>query len=500
MYQNQEPISAPLTLDDAIARTLKYNLENRLKMMEEALSVGQVDLARMDMLPKLVAAAGYSTRNNDLVTDSMNVSTGQPIVSNAISQDRTRTTTDLAFSWNALDFGVSYHYAHQQADRSLIVKERRRKTVQMLMQQVRHAYWLASGAQVLEGQFEPLLKNVNLALANADRVEKEKLRPPLEILNYRKSMLEIVRQIEGMRDELAQAKPSLAALMNLAPGTPFELVVPVQLAIPKVTMTLAQMEEKSLMQRPELFEADLQERISVAETKKALLRMLPGIEIYAGPHYDSNSYLHNNQWADAGVRVSWNLFSLFSAPKQREAAKMQVEISRVQRLALNMAVLTQTHVALREYAGRTRQYELSQTLFEIDQKILEHTHAAAANDAQSKVNEIRSGVAALMSEYRRYQSYAALQSTYGQLMVSIGENTQPADVLKPIPNETTSAKANESVKEDGKAKTVNEPANNAADTPVVQVLPNPEAPVSEISTPEILAPENPATIDNGVKQ
>ena len=53
IYQNQEPLTAPLTLHDAMARAVKYNLEARLKVMEQALSERQLDLATFDMLPRM---------------------------------------------------------------------------------------------------------------------------------------------------------------------------------------------------------------------------------------------------------------------------------------------------------------------------------------------------------------------------------------------------------------------------------------------------------------
>lgn len=440
MYANQAPVAAGLTLEAAMEQALKNNLEHRLKLMEQALALGQIDLARFEMLPRLLATAGYYTRNNELVTDSMDVDTRQIALGNTTSQEKQRTTADLTFTWNALDFGVSYFQAQQQADRSLIMNERKRKTTHTLMQQLRHAYWLAVGAQALEGRVEPLLIEVDQALRDAERVEAEKLRPPLETLNYRKTMLDLVRQLESIRDELSQAKPRLAALMNLAPGTAFSVVVPERLTLPAFGLTLPEMEEKALLQRPELIEADLQERISVAETKKAIVRLLPGVELFAGPHYDSNRFLHNASWADAGLRVTWNLFNLLTGPRQRELAQTQVEIARMQRLAMNMAVLTQVHVSWRDFNGKMRQYELAQKMYEIDQKIFEHTQAAARNNAESRLNAIRSGASALMTDYRRYQNYAAMQATYGQVIASLGQDPVPsgfADTPSDTPPRTT---------------------------------------------------------------
>ena len=58
MYRDQQPVSGPLTLSDAMARALKYNLDYRLKMMEIALSRGILDISQQDMLPKLMTDAG----------------------------------------------------------------------------------------------------------------------------------------------------------------------------------------------------------------------------------------------------------------------------------------------------------------------------------------------------------------------------------------------------------------------------------------------------------
>lgn len=425
LYKDQEPLQGKLSLEEAMARAVKYNLEYRLRMMEEAVGARQVDIARMDMLPRLTASAGYSWRNNDLVTDSVDVDTRKPTLSNSTSQDRNHGNADLVMVWNVLDFGVSYFQAHQQADRALILAERRRKTIHNLMQQVRQAYWQAVGAQALEQQVAPLLEQVNRALADTDIAAREKLRAPLDLLNYRKGLLDLVRQLEAIRDELGQAKPRLASLINLPLDSTLELEAPDTLAVPSLTAAVPQLERRALLQRPELLEVDLQERIGVNEVKKAMARMMPGLEFAFGPHYDSNSFLHNNTWIEGGMRVSWNLFNLVSGPRQKALAQQQVDVARIQRLALNMAILTQVHVAVRDYDGRKRQYELAQQLFDIDHQINAQTTAGVENNAQSRLNAIRSGASELMANYRRYQNYAGLQSAYAQVMASVGDDPLP---------------------------------------------------------------------------
>ena len=45
MFANQPPLAGPVTLQEALARAIRYNLDHRLKMMEEALAEKQLDLA-----------------------------------------------------------------------------------------------------------------------------------------------------------------------------------------------------------------------------------------------------------------------------------------------------------------------------------------------------------------------------------------------------------------------------------------------------------------------
>jgi outer membrane protein TolC len=53
-----EPVGDLLTLNEAVARGLKYNLDHRSKLLEQAIAVGAYDVSKYDMLPKVLASAG----------------------------------------------------------------------------------------------------------------------------------------------------------------------------------------------------------------------------------------------------------------------------------------------------------------------------------------------------------------------------------------------------------------------------------------------------------
>jgi Outer membrane efflux protein len=125
MYVNQSPISGPVSLEEAIARTLKYNLDYRLKKMESALALGLTDYASYETLPRLLANAGYRTRSTQSGGTSVGILDGVQSLRPSTSEERSHSLAGAEFSWNLLDFGVSYYRARQQSDQFLIAEERR---------------------------------------------------------------------------------------------------------------------------------------------------------------------------------------------------------------------------------------------------------------------------------------------------------------------------------------------------------------------------------------
>ena len=100
--------------------------------MEEAAAAAQLDVAQFDLLPKLTANAGYSTRSNDAFGFGFTPD-GTIATTPTASVERTRTTASVGFAWNVLDFGVSYYRARQLSDQKLIAAERRRRRLRAVL-------------------------------------------------------------------------------------------------------------------------------------------------------------------------------------------------------------------------------------------------------------------------------------------------------------------------------------------------------------------------------
>jgi outer membrane protein TolC len=138
-----EPIVGTLTLNEAIARGLKYNLDRRAKQLEMEIASGQYESALQEMLPRARAQIDRNNRSQELLRRNSN---GTP--SNATT-DRNHTVQDLGVSWSLLEFGVGYYNSKQARERVHIANERRRKLIHTLIQDVSSAYWRAACAQAM---------------------------------------------------------------------------------------------------------------------------------------------------------------------------------------------------------------------------------------------------------------------------------------------------------------------------------------------------------------
>lgn len=432
MYRDQEPVHGSISLEEAMARALKYNLDYRLKLMESALSAGLSDLAGYEMLPSLMASAGYISRNNDSGGNSVNIETGAVSLASSTSQERDRGIASAEFSWNILDLGVGYYRARQQANQYLVAEENRRRVMQTILQDVRSAYWRAVGAQRLSRQADAIDTKVRTALKRSQAAESQGLVPPKEALTYQRLMLDAAALINTRRQELDLAKAELAALMNLPPTAQFTLVEAEERALPTVSADAATLEELALTRRPELRQEEYQARISADEARRQLLTLLPGIGLVVGSHTDSNAYLYNASWVESSAQVSWNLLRLLALPDMLKAQTSQENVDQARRLALSMAVLTQVRVAVGRYALAQQNLAIARDSNAVDQRMLSYARAGAETRTDTGLELIRAEVRALHSGYQRAGAYAAAQAAMSRLNNSIGLDTLPKSSIEQL--------------------------------------------------------------------
>ena len=430
MRKDVAPITGPLTLDEAMARALKYNLDRRVRMMEEALALGQLDASKFDMLPKIMAQAGYAERDKTRFTWSSRYPNGAPSSNNpadsSTTSERARSTADLGFTWSLLDVGLGYYGARQQADRFLIAGEKRRKAMHLLMQDVRTAYWRAASAQLLKADVSKTIALAEEALVDSRKTAVERLKNPLEPLRFQRQLLENLRLLENINQELSSAQIDLAALINAPLGQKIEIATT---DLKNITDEVAQvpvdkLEEVALQNNPDLREQHYNARIAREETRRTLVRLFPNISFNYGTKYDSDRYLLDNQWNEAGLQISFNLMNIFSAGTLMKQAEAGVALADQRRIAAHAAVLAQVHLSRLQVINARSQFERADAIFETDNNIAKVTRARQMAAAQSKLDVVSTETASILSLLRRYQALAQVQVAENRMLATLGLEPQ----------------------------------------------------------------------------
>lgn len=413
--QNIEPLQGPLSLDEAIARALKYNLDRRAKQMELEIASGQLETSLQEMLPKASLQISRATRNvprQTLSSDRLSPS--------GLNSDSNHNVSELEASWGLLDFGLGYYSAKQALDRVQIANERRRKLVHTLIQDVRSAYWRAACAQAMRESVRQTIVDAENALEDSRRIESELVKAPTEALTYQKSLLENLRMLELIEQELAPAFVELATLIN-APRHQSIALAPQWPAMAATLDTpVESLEAIALKNNADLREAMHQTRIARDETRKVLLRMFPTLSFNMGVKYDTDSYLVHQAWNEAGLQLSLNLMNLFTGTAQMKLAEAGVGLSDQRRLVTQMAVVTQVHLGRLNWLNAQKQYQRAERIWSVDSRLATLAGAREKALMRGRLETVNAQAGALLSQFRRYQAVAQVQVAESRLRAVLG--------------------------------------------------------------------------------
>ncbi|MDC1085469.1 TolC family protein [Candidatus Pelagibacter ubique] len=412
-----------IDLYTAIALAIKNNKELKVKLLENALANRQIDKIKFEMLPSLAANAGYSSSNKYKTTTSANISTkdtaGAMGEDYSTSSEKSIANQDIGFTWNALDFGLSYIKAGQSNNRYLISDEAEKKASHNIVREVIRTYWNSLSAEKLIKKYDPLLIKVDAALNDSQKIEELLLIKPMDALLYQKELLDIQRALQTQKQSFIDAKIQLGTLMGLLPNQKFK-IVDTNEPLTILDMTLDGMEEHALIHRPELIENHYEERISVQQTKAGIISLLPGLNFNAAWTSSSNDYLMNKTNFEYGSTLGANLLNVFSYPKIKKINETNLQIIKEQRLALSMAVLSQVHLSNIDYQMALEEYATADRYYDVSKKITAQVKNAQKIARFGNLELIRERASLLVAELRYDIAYTKLQHAIGQIYTSVG--------------------------------------------------------------------------------
>lgn len=421
--------SGELELGQALIRALARNTEYRIRSLELAIATGNRKLANIEMLPNLTAQAGYRSRSNELASSSNSVLSGEASLEPSVSSDKYSHSYSLELGWNMLDFGMQYFRAREFAEQELIAGQERRRVMNEITRDLVHAWSLAVSLNQLKPQVDEVRLAVNDALRQSDIIVKQRLRDPVDVLEYRKALFLVLKRLDRLVSDMEQAQADLARILKLPPGQHYKLASsPVALPeLPQASLDGWQL--LALSQRPEMLAAEYQSRIAKINSRKMWMDFLPSIGATYSANYDSNSYLVNNRWDEFGAGVSWNLMRFAAMPGAYRNAKLAEELAEAKASAQALAVVSQVALAFKSLEHTRYANCISQGLVDVDDRRLVLMQARQSAATIDRLTVIRARVDNLLLQAEKSMDAADALRANMTMLLSIGVDVLPENLV-----------------------------------------------------------------------
>ncbi len=424
-YESAPLEQKALKIEDALARSIKHNLDTKVSELNALIAADDVSLQTLRTLPSINAKIQRQGRNNEGGSSSFSVLTGTESLRPSISQEQYRNVVQLSAEWNILDAGINYWRGKTTSDQMLIAQERRRKVYQGVVQDTYIAFWRAAVAQSTLPQISALVSDIDQQLANNEQQAQLGVAPLGEIQTRKSQLLDRKAQLARFKSGLSLAQLELKTLIALPLEYDLQLDLeglnPLEVnQLPAIQGSVENYEVKALTSRPEVREEILNKRISSRDIKLAVAESIPGAELLLTYNHDSNKFLVFNNWVDGIVGLTSSINQIITAPTRYKKAQNIDLLSDKRRQALVAAIITQVHVSLARYESLSDDYAAQTEMINHSNAILKRAQDYNTAGLMSKSELLNMKVDSSIAAINRAFAYADAQDAYGRFINTLG--------------------------------------------------------------------------------
>ena len=326
---------------------LEHNLDVEVNKVEEAVAREMRTAEMLGMLPELTVTDTYTSRNNTPASSSQNIfGDAGGTYSYSTSQDRDLNYLNVDLALSVLDFGLAFFNTQQAEDRALLREQRTARAMQNLTLDVAKAYFQVAAAQKAINITEPLLEECRTQRAALSKLVQSRQITPFRGFDETKRFVNMEKRLTSYIRAYENSCVELRSLMGMYPAGKLVVDDAVLRNAPDFNLPeIELMEQIALLQRPELYEIDIQKHINIIECRKTILQMFPNVRIYGDFTNSSNSFLYHMSWWELGVRAAYNLLKLPKQIATYMAYSRQVEAEELRTFAQAIGVMAQVRIA-----------------------------------------------------------------------------------------------------------------------------------------------------------
>ncbi len=412
-YNSMKPqLAEGIALNKAIELGLTYNLELWLAKQELAIQKELKNSAIANMLPDLTAQINNGLRDSNSASNSVGLFSGQEAqnVQYSYSDMKSHTYGGVNLLWNVIDFGVSYFRSRQASNRTIHALHEIRRIRQKLAYEITQTYWQCVSLELIVKRGTALADKLKSEITAINESKARGRISESAAIERRYPLKAQLIKLNDYSEMYHSTKLRLSQLMGLPIGAEFSMIYDLN-ENPTTNINLEELEELALNRRPELFQEDIQERITHDEARATILSMLPSPQMFINPQADDNKFLYYNSWLAAGLNVSWNLLDIPNKIFKTKSEYKRVDFIRKKRMALAVAIITQLRIATIEYDYAVDKYnQLKDLMHDSEQITLNAQKAAKAGKGKKSL--------VIMKELDALRDYAASIQAYSRVMIA----------------------------------------------------------------------------------
>lgn len=423
------PIPETLTLNDAVAYALRNNLNIRAAELDILVKSEDKVAEALRMLPSLTAGVNESYRNHYNASTSEHWPSGNQYLNPSYSTDKESFAANLTLAWSVLDFGLARLRATQAGEKEQVAWQDLRRLRQRIAMETMVAYYRVVASEAAARNHRPLLDTINLQRdivkdeAQRRNISKgDEARRVMPLLTGRRSIQEIGRERQSALIALARA-------MGAGDVAGITVAIPENWGrnFPYVPDDDEELIRMALGNRPEMFSADSEQRISETEVKAAMLRFAPNVNLSATLTHDENRFLIFHNWMEAAARVSWDLLRIPQRIREAKSAETKAELAEHKRLVAAASVAMQVKLAAMEYREAVLQVELVGEIEENRRTLMHIAEDAVASGQGSLGQALDEQVRHAMEYWAVCRAQSECMAAYARLMTALGRDPFGSD-------------------------------------------------------------------------
>jgi len=443
------PKGQVFSLVDCIAIALRHNLDLKVYELKERIADEKVTAQMLGMLPDLSISNQFHSRDKTPGSSSYSIETGQESLVSSRSVDNTINNLKIELALSVLDFGLAYLNAAQSEDRSLITVEQKRRAEQNLKLDIVKTYFKVAAAQDAIDTTEKLLLKCKSLEKVFKQLETTKSVSQLRLLDERKRFIRLEKRLMAYRRSYQNACIELRALMGYLPTDDIRVDTACLKTLTISTLPdVDTMEKIALVERPELYQLDIQTSITVTEARKTIIQMFPQVKIFMDFINSNNSFLYTQSWWEIGVHAAYNLLKLPQKIARYRALNSEVDEIAMRTLALSIGVMAQVRIAHANILEVKERYELDDRTYQAYKKHLKvASQTFASGGALSKLELDRYELETAETFINRLISMSSCYVAYYRLLNTLGVNSLDPATIEIVMREVKRSEAKQRARE-----------------------------------------------------